>query len=105
MQSTLFKLIGEIAPSLDLRENVVSSLPTFVECTQLYAASLTELRNMLELCQATQEGEFALSTWRAALPDLRRLRDEISAVERKLGPPKPVVFVKARRSKKNRRTH
>jgi len=109
MQSILTQILGEsvspspVATARDLRESIVRSLPNFVEGAQAFTGCLRDLQALLDALRMTPESEFARATWQAALPELRRMRDELNAVEHALTPPKPVTHVRGR--KKNRRTH
>jgi len=88
-QSTLSKLLDELAqpadPVRESREAIVQSLPVFLSVVEQTAGLAADLRLVLDTLRGS-DGEFALTTWRAMLPALRKLREEATALERALTP-------------------
>lgn len=102
MRSLLSKLVDEqpADPVRESREAVVQSLPVFLSVVEETSAMVGDLRLVLEAAKhGADSGEFALTTWRAMLPALRKLREEAVALERALMPP---VHVAAYSRKKKR---
>jgi hypothetical protein len=92
----------EIDPAAEFRDTVVNSLLAFVGGVRELSCRLPELRATLDVARATSEGEFTHTAWRAALPELRKLRAELEAIEQTLAPREPTT---ARASKKTKKTH